>query len=136
MNSWPYVHGGGRKVGSLTLCLDPVTGGAGCLRLIPDSHRHGDKFGDDLQGNWSDPLTTGTRMRGAFADLRYLPIALETAPGNLLMFNHSIQQTSFGGGAAKRMFTINLEERHRDEATGELRNLISHGARIRFGRSC
>ena len=110
--------------------LDPVTSDTGCLRVIPGSHKYGDRFGDDLQ----EVLVRSTDNRNEDAwGIRGSDVpaaALETVPGDLLLFNHNIKHASFGGGTARRMFTVNLEERYRDEDLGELRDVISQGARF------
>ena len=110
--------------------LDPVTSDTGCLRVIPGSHKYGDRFGDALQ----EVLVRSTDNRNEDAwGIRGsdVPAAvLETVPGDLLLFNHNTKHASFGGGTARRMFTINLEERYRDEDLGKLRDVISQGARF------
>ena len=35
-------------------------------------------------------------------------VALETNPGDLVIFNHDTYHASFGGGKRRRMFTMNL----------------------------
>ena len=113
----------GRKYLSVKMAfyLDPATNDTGCLRVIPGSHKYGDKFGDDLQ----EVLVRSTDNRNEDAwGIRGSDVpaaALETVPGDLLMFNHNIKHASFGGGTARRMFTINMEERYRDEDLGEAR---------------
>ena len=57
-------------------------------------------------------------------------IALETHPGDLLMFNHPLKHASFGGGTRRRMFTINLEQRYRDEDLPELREAMGQASRF------
>ena len=41
--------------------------------------------------------------------------ALETMPGDLVVFDRRIKHASFGGGTRRRMFTMVLEQRYRDE---------------------
>ncbi len=55
---------------------------------------------------------------------------LETNPGDLLLFNHNTKHAAFGGGTARRMFTINLSQRYRDEDLPELRQYVSNFARF------
>ncbi len=115
--------------------LDPVTDETGCLRVIPGSHKYGDRFAGDLQ----EALRTSRDNRNEDVwDVRGrdLPaVALETVPGDLLMFNHKIKHASFGGGTSRRMFTINMEQRYRDEDLEELRGLIAQDARFWVERS-
>ena len=108
--------------------LDPLTKDEGCLRVIPGSHRVGDKFGDSLQGeifetqdNW------GMREKDVPA------IPLETTPGDLLVFDLCIKHASFGGGTRRRMFTINLQQRFSDKDLPSLRENIASMANTKGG---
>ena len=51
-------------------------------------------------------------------------VAVETKPGDLVVFNHRIKHASFGGGTRRRMFTINLQQRFRDEDEHLLRECL------------
>ena len=42
-------------------------------------------------------------------------VALETRPGDLVLFNHDLYHSSWGGGARRRMFTLNCTKRARTE---------------------
>jgi hypothetical protein len=57
-------------------------------------------------------------------------VALETLPGDLLLFDHRIKHSSFGGGSRRRMFTMNMEQRYADGDLDQLRDSISDGARF------
>ncbi len=88
--------------------LDPVTHDTGCLRVIPCSHDPG----HPVRSRGIDP----NRSQELFGvHPRDLPgsAALETQPGDLLIFNHDTWHASFGGGARRRMFTLNLTRRAR-----------------------
>jgi hypothetical protein len=109
----------------LAIYLDPLTKDNGCLRVIPGSHHPGDWFSDRLQAQ--------LRQSQENFDLhgRDVPaIPLETTPGDLLLFNHNTKHAAFGGGAARRMFTINLSPRIKDEDRQLLLDYI--GTRARF----
>jgi hypothetical protein len=109
----------------LAFYLDPVTRDTGCLRVIPGSHRPGDWFSDALQGQVRQSEETfGVAGRDVPA------VALETTPGDLLVFNHNTKHAAFGGNDHRRMFTINLSQRYRDEDLPILREQI--GTRARF----
>ena len=43
-------------------------------------------------------------------------VALETNPGDLVVFNHDIYHASFGGSSKRRMFTMNLIKHAESEA--------------------
>ena len=57
-------------------------------------------------------------------------VALETRPGDLILFNHNTKHAAFGGGARRRMFTLNLSQRYPVELLPELREGIAGGARF------
>ena len=95
----------------LAFYLDPLTRDTGCLRVLPASHR--------ADSAWR---TEGMQPRDAEA-LWGIPssevpgdVALETKPGDLLVFNHNTFHASFGGANRRRMFTMNLHKRGKTEA--------------------
>ena len=114
----------------MALYLDPVTRDTGCLRVIPGSHAMGDGYADalheSLQGSQKDHSEETWGVQGR--DLPSYP--LESEPGDLLMFNHSTKHASYGGGVRRRMFTLNFQERYRDEDLADLREDISGKARF------
>ena len=83
--------------------LDPLTRDTGCLRVIPGSQRP-DHFvrTEKIAPNKSQDLFG--------VDRRDFPgsAALETNPGDLVIFNHDLYHASFGGRPRRRMFTMNL----------------------------
>lgn len=83
--------------------LDPVRRDSGCLRVIPGSQRP-DHF---IRVHKIDPNQAQERFG---VNLRDFPgqAALETDPGDLVIFNHDLYHASFGGGRRRRMFTMNL----------------------------
>lgn len=109
----------------MALYLDPLTKDTGCLRVIPGSHHQGDWFSDTLQAKIRRPQESwGLLGQDVPA------IALETNPGDLLVFDHNTKHASFGGNTHRRMFTINLSQRYREEDLDRLRDQI--GAHARF----
>lgn len=83
--------------------LDPLTAATGALRVIPGSQRP-DHFvrTEKIDPNRSEELfgVHPSRFPGS--------VALETNPGDLVIFNHDLFHAAFGGGARRRMFTMNL----------------------------
>jgi hypothetical protein len=57
-------------------------------------------------------------------------IALETSPGDVLVFNHNTKHAAFGGNTHRRMFTINLCQRYPEDKLDDLRIYISGAARF------
>ncbi len=110
--------------------LDPLTRDTGCLRVIPGSHRLGEPYADQLQQQIrQSPEQWGVEGPQVPA------IALETQPGDLLIFNHNTKHAAFGGNQHRRMFTINLCQRYPEERIQELRDYISGGARFWIDRA-
>jgi hypothetical protein len=136
---------GWRKNGMLhikmALYLDPVTAETGCLRVIPGSFLPDDQFSSALQSSvkliptdtqFSDPQSSDPESQGPWGVRgRDVPaVALESEPGDLLVFNHNLKHGSFGGGTRRRMFTMNLCQHYPDELLPELREMIAGGARF------
>ena len=82
--------------------LDSLTWDTGAVRLIPGSHRP-DHFIRQEQIDVNNSLELfgipPTEFPGS--------IAVETDPGDIVIFNHDLYHASFGGDARRRMFTIN-----------------------------
>jgi len=79
--------------------LDAVRGDSGALRVVPGSHKPG--VWDETK--FHRPVDSwGIEGRDVPA------YALDSDPGDLLIFDHNTLHASFGGGSARRMFTLNL----------------------------
>jgi hypothetical protein len=105
--------------------LDPVGPTSGCLRVIPGSAFTADGYAQALQAS-SRTCQDAWGVQG-----RDVPaVALETRPGDLLLFDHNTKHASFGGGERRRMFTINLCQRYPAELLPELREMIAGKARF------
>jgi ectoine hydroxylase-related dioxygenase (phytanoyl-CoA dioxygenase family) len=110
--------------------LDPVGADSGCLRVIPGSCFTEDHFAQVLQA----AARQSQDLWGI--DGRAVPaIPLETQPGDLILFNHNTKHAAFGGGARRRMFTINLCERYPADLLPELRETIAGAARFWIERA-
>ncbi len=105
--------------------LDPLTKDTGCLRVIPGSHWIGEGYTEELQTNLRQ-----SRDYWGITGPEVPAIALETQPGDVLVFNHNTKHAAFGGGTRRRMFTMNLCERYPDDKLQELRDYLSGGARF------
>jgi hypothetical protein len=105
--------------------LDPLTRDSGALRVIPGSHRIGEPFADELQNS----IRTSDQLWGMSG--REIPaIALETSPGDILVFNHDLKHAAFGGSQRRRMFTMNCCQRYPESQLQELRDYMAGGARF------
>ena len=90
--------------------LDPVRRDTGCLRVLPGSHRPDSNigYGKIQPAKFRDQFGIAPRD---FPGVE----ALESDPGDLVVFNHDLWHAAFGGGSRRRMFTINLT-RHGNNA--------------------
>ena len=105
--------------------LDPLTRDTGCLRVIPGSHKPGDDFAESLQREISrSPEAWGVEGRDVPC------VALETVPGDILVFNHNTKHSAFGGGGWRRMFTMNLCQRYPEARIQELRDYLNGVSRF------
>ena len=82
--------------------LDPLTRDTGAVRLIPGSHRP-DHFVRQEQIDVNNSLELFGILPTEFPG----SIAVETNPGDIVIFNHDLYHASFGGGIRRRMFTMN-----------------------------
>jgi hypothetical protein len=101
----------------IAIYLDPVTRDTGALRVIPGSHLVLDR--DARKARDAEELW-GVEGRDVPS------IALGSNPGDIVCFNHNLMHSSWGGGRARRMFTLNCSARARTpEEIAELRAYIS-----------
>ena len=127
--SWHSDGYNQRPVKSIKLAfyLDPVTKNSGALRVIPGSHRNIDSFGDLLESHLTSDIfgMTGDQIPA---------VALESNPGDVLVFNHRIKHSSWGGSDARRMFTMNFTERYPNHLIADLKDFLSGEARFFLDR--
>jgi len=125
-------HGGrgGLRHIKIAFYLDPLTRDTGALRVIPGSHRVGDPWADQLE-----------REISKSRDLWGLPghqvpaQALETQPGDVVVFNHDTKHSTWGGSTRRRMFTMNCCQRYPEAKLSDLREYIGHGSRFFIERA-
>ncbi|MEM7482681.1 MAG: phytanoyl-CoA dioxygenase family protein [Acidobacteriota bacterium] len=122
-HSRPYF--GGLKALKVAFYLDPLTADTGCLRVIPGSHRYGDSYADSLHETAPEP-----EEAWGIESSQVPAIALETRPGDILVFNHGVKHGAFGGGSYRRLFVINAAEHCPDDKLDGLRTMISSFARF------
>ena len=105
--------------------LDPLTKDTGCLRVIPGSHKVKDEFAQQLQ---ADLGRSKDSWNMAGKDVPAL--ALETNPGDVLVFNHNTKHAAFGGGHRRRMFTMNLCQHYPPHLIHELKSYVEGWSRF------
>lgn len=84
--------------------LDPLTRTTGALRVLPGSHR----WDSIWRGSASVRPNLSNEQWGLSTAEIPGDYAIETNPGDLLIFNHNLFHSSFGGRDGRRMFTMNL----------------------------
>ena len=105
--------------------LDPLTRDTGCLRVMPGSHKVGDAYAESVHNEiHSCEKTWGIHGRDVPA------VALETKPGDILVFNHNTKHAAFGGSGWRRMFTMNLCQRYPEARIQELRDYLNGVSRF------
>ena len=122
-------HSDGWNEGSLyvkiAFYLDSISRDTGCLRVVPGSHNVDDAYGAALNDFLPQP-NTNFGMPGS--DIP--SIALDVEPGDILIFNHRLKHSSWGGDNQRRMFTINCGEHVIDEFIPGLKHYIAGSARF------
>jgi len=109
----------------MALYLDPVSASTGALRVIPGSHRYPDSFAQDLQAALLNPQEN----LGLSGD-QVPAIALESNPGDVVVFNQTTKHSSWGGNSRRRMFTINCTAHYAEDQMPLLRNEVAGFARF------
>ena len=125
-----YGGRGGLKHIKFAFYLDPLTRDSGALRVIPGSHRVGDAFAEQLQ---RDIAKSGDVWGIPGSQVPAQP--LETQAGDVLVFNHDIKHSAWGGSTRRRMFTMNCCQRYPEAKLEDLRKYIGGGARFMIDRS-
>ncbi len=101
--------------------LDEVRRDSGCLRVIPGSHDP-DHF---IRREGIDP-NESEDLLGVAPEAFPGSVAIETDPGDVVIFNHDLYHASFGGGHRRRMFTMNCTRHAKDaEDAKTLREYLS-----------
>ena len=117
----------GLTVIKIAFYLDPVRADSGCLRVVPGTHTEPMRsIIKELLKFREDPPVS---VYGVEPD--QIPgFAIESDPGDVLIFNQLMAHSSFGGHSGRRMFTMNFtneptgpehEDFHRRTYEGHLR---------------
>ena len=104
----------------LAFYLDRLDVASGSLRVIPGSHLKGGRFSQMLNAvdYYRAPADarTGLPEKAWGVPGQDVPaVALETEPGDILIFHHELKHASFGGGTRRRMFTMNMQKRQPED---------------------
>ena len=109
----------------MAIYLDHVTRESGALRVIPGSHRWGDMFAESVERS----VRKAPEVLG-ISGAEVPAIALESLPGDVVVFNQNLKHSSWGGGKRRRMFTLNTTARFADADLPYLRNEVTGFARF------
>jgi ectoine hydroxylase-related dioxygenase (phytanoyl-CoA dioxygenase family) len=124
-----YGVPGGLRFLKMAFYLDPVTRTTGALRVIPGSHRLGEPFAEQLQREIRE---SGTLWGVQGAEVP--AVALDSNPGDVVVFDHALKHAAFGGSNRRRMFTMNCCQRFPDEHISYLRQYIGNHAYYKVER--
>lgn len=102
-----HTDGGCGELGKVfatktSIYLDPLTRDTGALRVIPGSHRP-----DHYVRREKIDLNKSMEQYGVPPSEFPGNVALETNPGDVIIFNHDLYHAAFGGGTRRRMFDMN-----------------------------
>lgn len=117
-------HPAGKFI-KIALYLDNVAPDTGALRVIPGSHQI-DQYGERLfEGAWKPEELLGVTGRDVPS------YALASSPGDVVVFNHNLFHSAWGGSSQRRMFTLNLSAHAETEGEiVELEGFINSMARF------
>jgi hypothetical protein len=123
-----------RKI-KVSLYLDPVTSDGGALRVIPGSHRvdpvPSDGAGPGARQFGEDARHAADAERAWGISPRRVPnVALDSSPGDVVVFDQNLVHASWGGSRRRRLLTLNGHTPvTSDAAAAELRQAINQHAR-------
>jgi len=105
--------------------LDPLTRDSGAVRVIPGSHKYGDEYAEALQQQVRE-----SEQSWSIHGHEVPAVAVETEPGDVVVFNQGTKHSSWGGGQWRRMFTLNCTCRYSREQLPLMRAEISKFSRF------
>ena len=105
--------------------LDRLTRDSGAIRVIPGSHRYGEGYAEALQAG----VRESEEAWGVSGD-QVPAVAVETAPGDVVVFHQGTKHSAWGGGDRRRMFTLNCTRRHTEEELPLMRREVANFARF------
>ena len=105
--------------------LDRLTRDSGAIRVIPGSHRYGEGYAEALQAG----VRESEESWGVAGD-QVPAVAVETAPGDVVVFHQGTKHSAWGGGDRRRMFTLNCTRRHTEAELPIMRQEVANFARF------
>lgn len=97
-----------------------MTRDTGALRVLPGTHRV------EVLPYWEPTKAAHSEELWGIAQRDVPSIALESEPGDVVVFNHNLMHAAFGGNTRRRMFTLNMcHHAGTSEEAKELRDHIN-----------
>ena len=81
----------------MALYLDPLNSETGAIRVIPGSHRYGEGYAEQMQ-----EMVRESEEKWGVDGARVPAMALETQPGDVVVFNQGTKHSAWGGGTRRR----------------------------------
>ncbi len=98
----------------LSFYLDPLRADSGAIRVIPGSQFFKESFATALRRAFREPSQVPEHLG---VDARDVPsVALETEPGDLVVWDFRTVHASYHGGIGRRLFSINYREKAKQDA--------------------
>ena len=121
----------GKRIPSIKIAfyLDKVSKETGAVRVIPGSHHCGDVYAEALEAGRAE-----TEESWGVAPEEVPAIAVETNPGDIVVFWHNTKHSAFGGSKRRRMFTMNFYEHVPEDRLEEFQNALSNEGRFWIDR--
>ena len=129
-----YSRAPGYRSIKLTFYLDPVGRDTGCLRVVPGSHKIGEVYAETVHETIPTSGSNNSQDSWGIPGTEVPSLDLEMQRGDLIVFNHRIKHASFGGSTRRGMFTVNLQQRFRNEDEDLLRECIGNLAGFWYER--
>ena len=105
--------------------LDKLDRDTGAVRVIPGSHRCGDAYADALQADVHD-----SAERWGIDGAQVPAMAVETEPGDIVVFWHNTKHAAFSGSVRRRMFTMNFFAHVTEDRLEDFQEHLSQSGRF------
>ncbi len=92
----------------LSFYLDELSGDSGAIRIIPGSHFHRQSFSRTLMRAFKDEAGVEEIFGVKGSDIP--SIAIDSTPGDLIIWNFRTIHGSYNGGERRRLFSLNFGE--------------------------
>jgi Phytanoyl-CoA dioxygenase (PhyH) len=94
--------------------LDPLRADSGAIRVIPGSQHYRETFATNLRNGFREPAKIEEIFGVAGRDIP--SVAIETDPGDVVVWDFRTIHASYYGHERRRLFSINYRERANDAA--------------------